>query len=71
MTSGDRRPPADRKPGDRDASPPSAPGVPGTFAGSTEVAAAVRLAELEKAHREGLLTDDEYLRKREEILASL
>jgi hypothetical protein len=53
-----------------DAAP--SPGAPaGTFAGSVQVSAAVRLVELENLHTQGLLTADEYLRKREEILGSL
>jgi membrane protein YdbS with pleckstrin-like domain len=43
----------------------------GTFAGSAEVAAAARLSELERLRRGGLITPDEYTRKREEILRSL
>jgi membrane protein YdbS with pleckstrin-like domain len=50
----------------------SSPGAPGgTFAGSVQVSAAARLVELENLHTQGLLTADEYLRKREEILGSL
>jgi membrane protein YdbS with pleckstrin-like domain len=53
-----------------DAAPsPVAPG--GTFAGSVQVSAAARLVELENLHTQGLLTADEYLRKRAEILGSL
>lgn len=43
----------------------------GTFADSVQVSAAVRLAELEKLRTQGLLTTDEYARKRQEILESL
>jgi membrane protein YdbS with pleckstrin-like domain len=51
---------------------PASPGAPvGTFAGSVQVSTATRLAELENLHKQGLLTADEYLRKREEILGSL
>ncbi|HEV8232681.1 MAG TPA: PH domain-containing protein [Thermoanaerobaculia bacterium] len=45
--------------------------LPGTFAGSVQIAAAARLAELEALHTRGLLTTEEYARKREEIIASL
>ena len=51
------------------ASSPAA--VPGTFAGSVEVSAAARLVELENLHKQGLVTTDEYIRKRQEILGSL
>lgn len=71
MTSEDKQPPGTRKPGSQNESVPSTPSVPGTFAGSVEVAAAVQLAQLEKLHKEGLLTDDEYIRKREELLGTL
>lgn len=53
---------------------PAAPvpgGLPGTFAGSVEVATAARLVELENLRTKGLVTDAEYARKREEILGSL
>jgi len=49
----------------------SAGAVPGTFAGSVQISAAARLVELENLHTQGLLTTDEYIRKREEILGSL
>jgi len=49
----------------------AAAAIPGTFADSAQVSAAVRLAELEGLHKRGLINTDEYLRKREEILASL
>jgi membrane protein YdbS with pleckstrin-like domain len=54
------------------ASVASSPGaLPGTFAGSVEVSAAARLTELENLHKQGLVTSEEYVRKREEILGSL
>lgn len=43
----------------------------GTFAGSVQVSAAARLVELEKLHEQGLLTAEEYAKKRQEILGSL
>ena len=49
----------------------SASAVPGTFAGSVQISAAARLVEIENLHTQGLLTTDEYIRKREEILGSL
>lgn len=50
----------------------SSAGAPvGTFAGSVQISAAARLVELENLHKRGLLTTDEYTRKREEILGSL
>ena len=45
--------------------------VPATFAGSVEVSMAARLVELENLHKQGLITSDEYIRKRQEILGSL
>ena len=51
------------------ASPPGA--LPATFAGSVEVSAAARLTELEKLHKEGLVSTEEFARKREEILRAL
>jgi membrane protein YdbS with pleckstrin-like domain len=52
--------------------PPPAPGaLPGTFAGSVEVSAAARLVEIESLYKKGLLTGDEYARKRQEILGAL
>lgn len=50
---------------------PSAGAAAGTFAGSVQVSAAARLVELENLHKQGLLTTDEYVRKREEILRAL
>jgi membrane protein YdbS with pleckstrin-like domain len=47
------------------------PALSGSQANGVPVSAAVRLAELEGLHEKGLLTTDEYLRKREEILAAL
>jgi membrane protein YdbS with pleckstrin-like domain len=52
------------------AEPPAGAAV-GTFAGSVQVSAAARLVELENLHTQGLLTTDEYIRKREEILRAL
>jgi membrane protein YdbS with pleckstrin-like domain len=51
--------------------PPASGAAAGTFAGSVEVSAAARLVEIENLHKRGLLTTDEYLRKREEILGTL
>jgi membrane protein YdbS with pleckstrin-like domain len=51
------------------ASSPDAP--PGTFAGSVQISAAARLAELEGLRTRGLLSTEEYTAKREEILRSL
>ena len=45
--------------------------LPGTFAGSVEVSAAARLVELERLHKEGLVSTEEFARKREEILKAL
>jgi hypothetical protein len=38
---------------------------------TSPAAAAARLVEIENLHKRGLLTTDEYLRKREEILGTL
>jgi membrane protein YdbS with pleckstrin-like domain len=54
------------------ADPAPTPGaLPGTFAGSVEVSAAARLVEIESLYKKGLLTGDEYARKRQEILGAL
>jgi membrane protein YdbS with pleckstrin-like domain len=53
------------------ATAPAAGAVPSTFAGSVQVSAAVRLAELESLRTRGLVTTEEYSRKRDEILGSL
>ena len=50
---------------------PVAPAAAGTFSGNVEITVAARLTEIENLHKRGLLTTDEYLRKREEILGSL
>ena len=53
------------------AAPPAAGALPGTFSGSVEVASAARLVEIENLYKKGLLTGDEYAKKREEILKAL
>jgi membrane protein YdbS with pleckstrin-like domain len=50
---------------------PSDSAPPGTFAGSVQISAAARLAELEGLRTRGLLSTEEYVAKREEILRSL
>jgi membrane protein YdbS with pleckstrin-like domain len=50
---------------------PAAPLAAATSAGSVEVSAAARLAEVEALRKRGLLSDEEYTRKREEILKAL
>ena len=53
------------------AAAPAEPPAAGTFAGSVEISAAARLAEVEGLYKRGLLSDEEYTRKREEILKAL